>query len=118
MGEKEIQSIDHEVNALKRQLREIDDGNNDMMKVLQEYEKTISEMYADRERERICQEVEKEKLTRGRGQTLEDLMSAERAFNDVHRKYERTKEIISGFKKNEDDLKGLVSELANKCKKS
>ena len=34
------------------------------------------------------------------------------------RKYERTKEIISGFKKNEDDLKGLVSELANKCKKS
>ena len=54
-------------------------------KVLQEYEKTISEMYADRERERICQEIEKEKLTRERDQTLEDLMSAERAFNDVHR---------------------------------
>ena len=31
-------------------------------KVLQEYEKTISEMYADRERERICQEIEKEKM--------------------------------------------------------
>ena len=29
--EKEIQSIDQEVNALKRQLREFDDGNNDMM---------------------------------------------------------------------------------------
>ena len=54
-------------------------------RVLQEYEKTISEMYADRERERIFMEIEKEKVARERDQTLEDLMSAERAFNDVHR---------------------------------
>merc|ERR1712141_753030 len=116
--EKEIQAIDQQVNALKKELNELNEGNGDMMRVLQEYEKTISEMYADRERERICMEIEKEKVARERDQTLEDLMSAERAFNDVHRKYERTKEIISGFKKNEDDLKGLVSELANKCNKS
>ena len=54
-------------------------------KVLQEYEKTISEMYSERERERVCMEIEKEKLARERDQTLEDLMSAERAFSDVHR---------------------------------
>ena len=54
-------------------------------RVLQEYEKTISEMYADRERERIFMEIEKEKVARERDQTLEDLMSAERAFSDVHR---------------------------------
>jgi len=33
------------------------------------------------------------------------------------RKYERTKEIITGFKKNEDDLKKSVSDLANKVQK-
>ena len=33
------------------------------------------------------------------------------------RKYERTKEIITGFKKNEDDLKNTVSDLANKVQK-
>ena len=33
------------------------------------------------------------------------------------RKYERTKEIITGFKKNEDDLKKTVSDLANKVQK-
>ena len=98
-------------------------------------------MYSDRERERVCMEIEKEKLARERDQTLEDLMSAERAFSDVHRwesqlfvydfsiyfyvksisfflrKYERTKEIITGFKKNEDDLKKTVSDLANKVQK-
>ena len=75
---------------LLKKYRQIMNQMNDYLflffrKVLQEYEKTISEMYADRERERICQDIEKEKLTRERDQTLEDLMSAERAFNDVHR---------------------------------
>merc|ERR1712012_1347067 len=84
--EMEIQKIDQQVSALKRELKSINDGNSDMMRVLQEYEKTISEMYSDRERERVCMEIEKEKLVRERDQTLEDLMSAERAFSDVHRK--------------------------------
>ena len=35
----------------------------------------------------------------------EDLRAAERAFNDVHKKYERTKEAIGEFKRNEDSLK-------------
>lgn len=52
---------------------------------MQEYEKTISEIVADRERERVCMEIDKEKVVRERDQTLDDLHSAERAFNDVHR---------------------------------
>ena len=38
-------------------------------------------------------------------QVNEDLRAAERAFNDVHKKYERTKEAIGEFKRNEDTLK-------------
>ena len=38
-------------------------------------------------------------------QVNEDLRAAERAFNDVHKKYERTKEAIGEFKRNEDALK-------------
>merc|ERR1711997_773245 len=55
---------------------------------------------------------------RERDQTLEDLHSAERAFNDVHRKYERTKEIIGEFKRNEDLLKEQVKDISEKLKKS
>ena len=33
------------------------------------------------------------------------MRAAERAFNDVHKKYERTKEAIGEFKRNEDSLK-------------
>ncbi len=52
---------------------------------MQEYEKTISEIIADRERERVCNEIEKEKLAREKDQVADDLQSAERAFNDVLR---------------------------------
>ena len=38
-------------------------------------------------------------------QALEDLKNVEAAFADVHRKYERTKQVVEGFKHNEDQLK-------------
>ena len=41
----------------------------------------------------------------------------ERAFKDLHKKYERTKEVINAFKCNEDILKTTVSSLCNKYKK-
>ena len=41
----------------------------------------------------------------------------ERAFNDLHRKYERTKEEIAGFKSNEDVLKASLEDLTSKYKK-
>ena len=53
-------------------------------KVVQEYEKTISEIISDRERERVCQEIEKEKLIRERDQATEDLRASERGYYDVH----------------------------------
>ena len=47
-----------------------------------------------------------------RNQILEDLQAVERAFNDLHRKYERTKEVVAGFKTNEDLLKSTVEDLS------
>merc|ERR1712083_766021 len=106
------------VQQLKQEVKTLDHGNVEMMKVVKEYEKAISEVIADRERERVCHEIDKEKVARERDQILDDLHSAERAFNDVHRKYERTKEVIAGFKKNEDSLKSRVAEDATKLKKA
>ena len=42
----------------------------------------------------------------------------ERAFKDLCKKYERTKEVIHTFKSNEDILKVTVSGLCNKFKKA
>ena len=83
--EKEIQNLDQEVTMVKLEMEKLEFNNKGMLKVVSEYEKTISEVIADRERERVCDQITKEKLRQEKDQMLDDLHSAERAFNDVHR---------------------------------
>lgn len=52
-----------------------------------------------------------------RDQAAEDLRNVESAFADVHRKYERTKEILEEFKRNEEELKKTVQECQMKLMK-
>merc|ERR1719342_35440 len=82
------------------------------MIIVEEFEKTIAQLISEKEREQVCNEIQNE-----RNQILEDLQAVERAFNDLHRKYERTKEVVAGFKTNEDVLKSTVEELSNRYKK-
>merc|ERR1711913_105366 len=87
------------------------------MGIVDEFEKTISQLIAERERERVCQEIEKERVTKERSQVMDDLQDVERAFNDLYKKYERTKEMVGGFKSNEDTLKTSVEEYNKRFKK-
>ena len=50
-------------------------------------------------------------------QAVEDLQNVEAAFADVHRKYERTKQVVEGFKKNEEHLKAYVEVYQSKLSK-
>merc|ERR1712173_87456 len=69
------------------------------------------------ERESVCNVIERERILNERNQILDDLQAVERAFNDLHRKYERTKEVIAGFKSNEDVLKTSLEDLTSKYRK-
>ena len=50
-------------------------------------------------------------------QAVEDLQNVEAAFADVLRKYERTKQVVEGFKKNEEQLKAYVEVYQSKLSK-
>lgn len=52
---------------------------------MEEYEKTISQLVAEKEHEKQMFEQERAKLTKERDQALEDLSNVEVAFSDVHR---------------------------------
>ena len=61
--------------------------------------------------------IERERIFCERNQIFEDLQAVERAFTDLHRKYERTKEVIAGFKSNEDVLKASLEDVTSKYRK-
>merc|ERR1719187_457976 len=115
---KEIFAKEKEIQGLKMDLHNAVESNRQMMGIVEEFEKTISQLIAERERERVCQEIERERVTAERNQVMDDLQAVERAFNDLHRKYERTKEVITGFKDNEDMLKTSVEDYNKRFRKT
>ena len=48
---------------------------------------------------------------------MEDLRAVESAFSDLHRRYEKSKAAVEGFKKNEESLKACVADYQQKLKK-
>merc|ERR1712226_709408 len=81
-----------------------------MRQVLKEYEKTISELISDKEKSKSRFEAEREALHGERDQSVTDLRNVEAAFADVHRKYERAKTVVEGFRQNEETLKKCLEE--------
>jgi hypothetical protein len=110
-------SLSEELRSLQREVKVKRESEEQMKQVLKEYEKTISELIAEKEREKAAYDEERTRLMTELDQALADLQNVEAAFADVHRKYERTKSVVEGFKQNEDVLKRYIDEYQLKAKK-
>jgi len=122
--DKQLATVGHqmlerqgEIEKLRWEVTSSEESNGQMMGIVGEFEMTIGQLIKEKERENICCQIEREKTEEERNQILEDLQAVERAFKDLHKKYERTKEVIGGFKSNEDVLKTTVSGLCSRFKK-
>lgn len=115
--DKVVKSLEEEMKRLRMEVNARRESEEQMKQVLKEYEKTISELIAEKEKEREKFEFEKSKLEEERDQAAQDLQNVEAAFADVHRKYERTKSVVEGFKQNEDTLKSCLDECTTKLHK-
>ncbi|XP_069140133.1 transforming acidic coiled-coil-containing protein 3-like isoform X2 [Argopecten irradians] len=106
------------LSHFEEQCKSYKQANQDMRCVVAEFEKTIAQLQA--EKEKTCSESQQsmEDVVKERDQALEDLQSVEMAFSDLHRRYEKTKGVVEGFKKNEEVLKKCVQDYQSKLKKS
>ena len=107
-----------ELDKLKRELRVKADSEDQMKQVLREYEKTISDLIIEKENEKKKMDLDIESALAEKNQAIEDLHNVEAAFSDVHRKYERTKQVVVEVKKNEEQLKNFVEEYKDKLQKA
>ena len=91
--QKELEQKTREVSELKKSLSTKLDSEDQMKEVVAEYEKTISELISDKEKEKGQLENDVTRMISEKNQAVEDLRNVEAAFADVHRKYERTKQV-------------------------
>lgn len=110
-------------NLLEREsklLQQITDknlSNKQMSIVMEEYEKTISSLISEQQREKIMNHQTIEKLTAERDQALNHLSNMESSFNDLLTKYEKCKSLILAVKDREKLYELKIVEYEDGLKK-
>ncbi|XP_050354166.1 uncharacterized protein LOC126775972 [Nymphalis io] len=106
--ESKIKKLTDEKDMLQekesRLVQQVNDktiNNKQMCIVMEEYEKTISSIIGEQQKERILSQENLEKLTLERDQALNHLSSMESSFNDLLTKYEKCKTLILDSKERE-----------------
>ncbi|CAL7939785.1 unnamed protein product [Xylocopa violacea] len=108
--EKQKNAYQEKINKLQAQIAQEIKSKSQMTVVVEEYEKSISRLLTERERDRTNFEQEKAKIQEELQATNVHLTNTEAAFNDVHQKYEKLKAVVSAYKSNETVLKESIQE--------
>ncbi|XP_070540639.1 transforming acidic coiled-coil-containing protein 3-like isoform X25 [Ptychodera flava] len=106
-----------EQKRLTKEFEEMQQHNLEMRTIVSEYEKTIQQMIEDSDKGKTVSKEALTEMQRERDQALEDMSSVESAFSDLHRRYEKLKTAVEGYKKNEEILKKCVADYQAKLKK-
>ncbi|KAM9707636.1 transforming acidic coiled-coil-containing protein 3 [Menidia menidia] len=94
----------------------LEDGQ-EMRKIIAEFELMIAKMIFDQEKER---EVSKAKLNEAlleKEQVSSDLNAMERSFAELFKRLEKYKDVVEGYKKNEETLKSCAQDYLARIKK-
>ncbi|XP_052252100.1 transforming acidic coiled-coil-containing protein 3-like isoform X12 [Dreissena polymorpha] len=113
---KKLADRDKKIAYLDEQVLLLRSANEDMKLVVTEFEKTIAQLQADKLKSSSESQNTFGDVIKERDQALEDLQSVETAFSDLHQRYERTKGVVEGFKKNEEILKKCVQDYQDRLK--
>ncbi|XP_053614137.1 uncharacterized protein LOC128677380 [Plodia interpunctella] len=113
----EKDSLQEKENKLMQQINEKIMSNKQMSIVMEEYEKTISSLICEQQRDKIQSQEMQERLVSERDQALNHLMSMESSFNDLLAKYEKCKSVIVDVKEREKTFEQKISEYEIGMKK-
>ncbi|XP_068208911.1 transforming acidic coiled-coil-containing protein 3-like isoform X3 [Palaemon carinicauda] len=122
-GEKEkklrqaMKDEQKEMSTLGESVSELTQSRDALLKLVGQYKGMLASLVSEKEKEKQNQEERIKTLEQERNQALEDLANVEVAFSDVHRKYERTKQVVDTLRRNEETLRGAVTDYENKLQK-
>ncbi|XP_041426809.1 transforming acidic coiled-coil-containing protein 2 isoform X2 [Xenopus laevis] len=117
IAREEIAAKEMEVSDWKKKYEECHCEVVEMRKIVAEYEKTIAQMIEDEQREKSMSHHTVQQLILEKEQALSDLNSVEKSLADLFRRYEKMKEVLEGFRKNEEVLKRCAQEYLARVKK-
>ncbi|CAK6956991.1 transforming acidic coiled-coil-containing protein 3 isoform X2 [Scomber scombrus] len=89
----------------------------EMKKINAGFELVIAKMTDDHENESAMSKMKLEEALLEKEQVSSDLNAMERSFSDLFKRLEKYKEVVEGYKKNEQTLKGCAQDYLARIKK-
>ncbi|XP_035256608.1 transforming acidic coiled-coil-containing protein 2 isoform X3 [Anguilla anguilla] len=120
IAREEIVAKEQEVVEWQRKYEESRQEVVEMRRIVAEYEKTIAQMIGmpeDEQREKSLSHHTIQQLILEKDQALADLNSVEKSLADLFRRYEKMKDVLEGFRKNEEVLKKCAQEYLSRVRK-
>ncbi|MED6292885.1 hypothetical protein CHARACLAT_005149 [Characodon lateralis] len=98
-------------------LKKLQDHGQEMRKVIAEFELLIANMNANQEKQREEAQKNLNKALMEKEQVSSDLNAMERSFGELFKRLEKYKEVVEGYKKNEEVLKACAQDYLTRMKK-
>uniref|UniRef100_A0A087YEZ5 Transforming acidic coiled-coil-containing protein C-terminal domain-containing protein n=1 Tax=Poecilia formosa TaxID=48698 RepID=A0A087YEZ5_POEFO len=120
IAREEIVSKEKEVLEWQRKYEDSRQEVVEMRRIVAEYEKTIAQMIGmpeDDQKEKSLSHHTIQQLIIEKDQALADLNSVEKSLADLFRRYEKMKDVLEGFRKNEEVLKKCAQEYLSRVRK-
>ncbi|KAF7663898.1 hypothetical protein LDENG_00197260 [Lucifuga dentata] len=120
IAREEIVTKEKEVLEWQRKYENSRQEVVEMRRIVAEYEKTIAQMigeFKDEQKEKSLSHHTIQQLILEKDQALADLNSVEKSLADLFRRYEKMKDVLEGFRKNEEVLKKCAQEYLSRVRK-
>ncbi|XP_041124182.1 transforming acidic coiled-coil-containing protein 3-like [Polyodon spathula] len=119
-----IEEVRREVQEKQKVIDEWQDKYNKlradyviMETIVAEFESTIAQIVDDDQKQKEAAIAEIQKVNEEKQQVLLDLSSMEKSFSDLFKRFDKQKEVIEGYRKNEETLKRCAQEYLSRIKK-
>ncbi|XP_061485804.1 transforming acidic coiled-coil-containing protein 3 isoform X2 [Rhineura floridana] len=112
-----VQEKQREALEWKRKHDKMYNESKEMGKIVAEFEGTITQVMEDSQNQKELAQKELQKVLDEKQQVTSDLSSMEKSFSDLFKRFEKQKEAIEGFQRNEEALKKCVEDYLARIKK-
>ncbi|NWW97295.1 TACC3 protein, partial [Rhynochetos jubatus] len=114
---REVQEKQLETQEWKKKYDELHMQYKEMGKIVAEFEGTITQMMEDAQKQREVSKKEMQRMVEEKKQVTSDLNSMEKSFSELFKRFEKQKEVLEGYRKNEEALKKCAEEYLARIKK-
>ncbi|XP_075849010.1 transforming acidic coiled-coil-containing protein 3 isoform X1 [Microcebus murinus] len=96
---------------LKRKCEELHGKNLELGKIMDRFEAVMYQAMEEAQKQKELAKAEIQKVLKEKDQLTTDLKSMEKSFSDLFKRFEKQKEVIEGYHKNEESLKRCAEEF-------